>query len=311
MKKVLLVGLGRVGWAYDLIDSNKYRNTYLTHFKSLKHIQSVSPHKFEIYVHDLSQEVRNHFLEFEESVQFLQTEDEIQIQPWDLVIIATNTNQILSTVERISVFNKETRFLIEKPVAENIHSLTNFMAKHKETNLLERIRVGFPRRTLESSRQVKEILLDYSKENLSFEIRFTGGVSNILSHFIDLMEYWFGNLSLFSVNAKEKFAILKGLENPNLEIEVYQRGRVNLENTTIVSKDKSLFSYLNSGRFIEIYDPVKKYKRGFHGEIEQMLLAEAIEYVKWGLYGESTVLPRLPSPSLEIALVLEDAFESQ
>jgi predicted dehydrogenase len=308
MKKILLVGLGRVGWTYDLATSTQPGNSFLTHYKSLKNIQEASTNSFELYVHDYSQDVYSRFSDVEKGGQFLQTEDELLAHAWDLVVVATNTNQILKIVEKFATHSNATKFLVEKPVAKDLDTLRNFVNANVKTSLLERIRVGFPRRTLNSSKQIKDIFAQYTKEELSFKITFSGGVSNIFSHFLDLSEYWLGAFQLIDIDVKSKFALLGGINHPEITMEVYQSGETNNEDTTIVSKKRDLLRYSDSGRFIEIYDTEKKKKVVFEGEIERMLLPEAIEYVNWGLYDKPTVLTRLPSSSIEIALALEATF---
>lgn len=308
MKKILLVGLGRVGWTYDLATSLHSGYSFLTHYKSLKRIQKESAKSFELYVYDCSQDVYSRFFEVEKEGQFLQTEDELFKHRWDLVVVATNTSQILNIVEKFAAYSDTTKFLVEKPVASDLDTLRNFVKMNMRSSLLERIRVGFPRRTLNSSKQIKHLFAQYSKEELCFEVTFSGGVSNVFSHFLDLSEYWFGAFQLKDTDAKGKFALLKGISHPEITIEVLQSSGVNNEDTTIVSKNRDLFKYTNSGRFIEIYDTDKKKKVVFEGEIEYMLLPEAVEYVNWGLYDKPTVLPRLPSSSIEIALALEATF---
>jgi hypothetical protein len=308
MKKILLIGLGRVGWTYDLATNIHTGGSFLTHYKSLKHIQKTPSKSFELYVYDCSQDVRSRFLEEEKKGKFLQTEDELLTHEWDLVVVATSTNHILKTVKKLSTYSNSTKFLVEKPVASDLDSLRNFVNMNAKTNLLERIRVGFPRRTLNSSKHIKHIFTQYSMKDLSFEIKFSGGVSNIFSHFLDLSEYWFGAFQLKDIDAKGKFALLKGINHPGITIEVFQLGKTNNENTTIVSKNRDLFKYINSGRFIEVYDRTEEKKVVFEGEIKYMLLPEAVEYVNWGLYDKPTVLTRLPSSSIEISLALEAAF---
>jgi len=308
MKKILLVGLGRVGWTYDLETGKRSGDNFLTHYKSLKYIQSLSANHFELYVHDISQEVCTQFHKAQPWEKVLRTEDELFAHDWDLVVVATNTNQILKTVEKFSSLNKFTKFIVEKPVAADLDTLKKFIDTNRTNSLLERIRVGFPRRTLNSSKKIKDIFNHYSKDDLSFEIKFSGGASNILSHFLDLVEYWFGTLQLIDVDTKGRFSLLSVIKHPKIKIEVYQSGKTNNEDSTIVSKKKELFRYVKSGRLIEIYDAKTKNKVVFKGEIEQMILSESIEYVQWGLYDNATILTSLPSSSIEIALDMEAHF---
>lgn len=305
MPNVLLIGLGRVGWKYDLSDIAYSKDSYLTHFKSLRYLAKNSNNRFKLYVHDISPRIRREFQSQEPSVPFLSSEEQLARLDWDLVIVATYTSEILTTVKKFNKWNKKTKFVIEKPVTEDVEELRNFLKDNLNTDLLDRIRVGFPRRTLESSEAFKKVVQQSERtEHLDLELNFSGGITNILSHFVDLLDFWFGPLEPISIDVFEKKTKLRAVNSPEFTINITQTSNTNNEDTSIFIRDRDLLVYRNSGRSISIFDQNLNKTLYFQGEIQRMLLTEATDYIAWGLDGFESRLTKLPNRSLELVLEL-------
>ena len=99
--KVLLVGLGRVGWAYDY-DRNT-STTFLGHYKSILEIAKKEMRPIELSFFDNNINARSRFLALtgEDSSRLLNSETEFYDDKWDLIILAVNTENLISTLSPI------------------------------------------------------------------------------------------------------------------------------------------------------------------------------------------------------------------
>lgn len=304
--RILLVGLGRVGWFYDY--SQGLSATFLSHYKSIINTARREKYQIELFYFDKDKNACDKFLSItqEDSNNLLNSESELCDDGWDLVILAVSTNNLVSTLTPILRKTKTPKFVVEKPFTNKREVLKNFLesTSQEERN---RIRVGFPRRTLPSSKKIHDLIKSWSIDRYThLSLEFSGGFSNIGSHFIDLLEYWFGQLEIVRMSSHRDI-LIRGIARPNLTVEIKQTGLTNQEDATIICDG---FEYTRAGRHIKIYNETARTEEIFENEIEQMLLFESADYLNWIFHDKETFLTPITSKALDLSLRLENAFKN-
>jgi hypothetical protein len=286
---VLLVGLGRVGFGYDTTKSN----TFLTHFKS---IQTMSKfYNINLSCVEPSLEITSKVNQIHPGIQIFKDIEQVGLSKkrWNLIIIATPTKNtpyvLVDSIERLNYG----RIVVEKPVAENLDdllSLDNTIASS------EHIRVGFPRRCLPSSLFLKKFIRSFgSKITWHCDLNFEGGVLNIGSHFLDLLEFIFNSKFEFTrfSPSRELLTFESVTLNENLILKANMISQSNNENSSFHIKGPVDIMYQRSGRTVECRINDSTLRISPESEIETMLLFEAMDYLNWSLLGATCTLPTI------------------
>lgn len=194
MITVGLAGLGRIGCQYDWGRDD----LLISHFKAI-----LDNSNFQLcWVADPSPQNRAQILE-RLPPNCLAT-DSIPVMPVDLVVVATNTASHLTVVEN-ALRCKPGFIFCEKPVGSSLIE-TRRMAQLCESAGVE-LYVNYMRRCEPAVKHVKEMIASAELgEFYKAVCWYSGGVANNASHFIDLLQFWFGNVSRANVLAPPQMA---------------------------------------------------------------------------------------------------------
>lgn len=177
----LVIGLGKIGLTSDLKN-----NKIISHCKSLNKSK-----KFNLIGGvDRSLNSRKLFTFVYKKKSFFSIKSALKNLDPDLIIVATPTQTHLSIINKIVLFkNKNLKcILIEKPVGKDFYEtnkIFNILNKNKIT-----VFVNFQRN---SNPVFIKLNRDLKKEKLiSCEVKYSGGMINNGSHFLQLFRYFFG-----------------------------------------------------------------------------------------------------------------------
>ncbi len=190
--EALVIGLGNIGMLYDY---NLNEDFVLSHCKAL------SIHKDFALSGGVEQNIKHQNLfkkKFNRPVFSSIAEALESIKP-NIFIIATPSGSHFKIVNEVLEWTKPDLILCEKPLdydlldAENIVNLCNFV----EVPLF----VNYIRKSQESTNIIRDMI--NSKEislPAKVNVFYTKGLLNNGSHFLNLLEFWFGNIQkvLFS-----------------------------------------------------------------------------------------------------------------
>lgn len=109
----------------------------------------------------------------------------------DLVIVACPTAALVDEFSQVDRYFPEAHILLEKPIANSLKGLSEASAigegRPVETN------VNFSRRYLAESYEVRDQLIQGEIGDITgVEVRYSRGFLNNASHFLNLLELWFG-----------------------------------------------------------------------------------------------------------------------
>ena len=182
--------------------------------------------------------------------------------------------------------------VIEKPAAKSLAELAtlNYLNDSEKKFI-----VGFPRPSLQSSNNIKELIKVFGESDTwRVDIYYGGGVLNILSHFLNLVEFFFSTFELESHsldNEGNLHAEFKSTDG-TLNISTHKYSDRNDEKNRIEILGPLRISYLNSGREIRIYRFDSQGKEVFElidarEEISQMIGVFGNDYMNWAVYSKS------------------------
>ena len=235
--KTFIIGLGNIGMLYDY----KHENNSLI----LTHAKAVSNHNnFELVGatdKDLSRCKK--FKILYEGKIFESIKDGIENTNPDLIIVSSSTESHLEIIREISNYYSPKAILCEKPLAYELNEAEEIIdiCKKISTNLY----VNYMRRCDPSTIEIQEKI---NKKEIKLPIKgncwYSKGLYNNCSHFINLLEFWLGdvkNINLISVeNNNSKFDF-------NLDfICEFEKGRIFFQSSPNLE-----FTY----NFIEIISP--------------------------------------------------------
>jgi len=177
----LVIGLGKIGLTSDLKN-----NKIISHCKSLNKSK-----KFNLIGGvDKSLNSRKLFSFLYKKKSFSSIKSALKNLDPNLIIVATPTQTHLSIIKKIILFkNKNLKcVLVEKPVGKN------FYETKKIFNILNKNNItGFVNFQRNSNPMFIKLSRDLKKERLlSCEVKYSGGMVNNGSHFLQLFRYFFG-----------------------------------------------------------------------------------------------------------------------
>lgn len=307
---ILIVGLGKVGMTYDL---NGPSSQILTHTRAIDTWSEVTKFSVDVTGVDPDPETQEPLKKIFKSSQWFASMELLEFEKsFDLAIIATPISTIafdtIQACERLNIKN----VVIEKPAAKSLLELETLISlPGADTNFI----VGFPRPFLPSSNYLKERIQSFGEEQAwKVDIHYGGSVLNILSHFLNLVEFLIEPFELesykFDVN-KYLIAIFKS-ETGRLEIRTHQYSKFNDEKNEIFIAGPINISYTNSGRDFRI-DEFQGSSKGdpvridCHEEISQMVGVFGNTYLRWASSGVKSNFTYLTSSSLLETIRLAEA----
>ena len=184
--KVLLIGLGNIGFKYDINDSNNFIRTHAKAFNVHDRFQIVGGVDPELSNRKLFNEIFGVRI-FENITQAL---GEVQA---DVIVIASPTEYHLDNIIEVLANSRPKVILLEKPVAytkKSSNRILEFSEKYSVPIL-----INFIRRTDPSFQQVKsKIDSGLIKIPCKGVVWYSKGLIHNACHFIDLLSWWLGDI---------------------------------------------------------------------------------------------------------------------
>jgi predicted dehydrogenase len=190
----LIVGLGKIGFSYDLdLKPTKY---ILTHSRAVVR----NPNCKLVAGIDPDQKVRQLFENQVKAPAYESIREVPKLDRLDILIVATPTvSHLLTLQEALSIFKPQV-VLLEKPIAANLKDSIQVQEISISTGIP--FYVNYPRRSDSAAILVGEKIL--SGEFLApftGTVRYSGGILNGASHFINLLQFWLhGSISINALN---------------------------------------------------------------------------------------------------------------
>ena len=181
----VLIGLGDIGLNYDLHqDQDKYIQTHSRAF----YLNS----GFDLQAGvDINNEACNIFSKKYNIESYSVIEDALlEVKP-DLIILAVPTSFQIEAIKKIAKCFIPKAILCEKPMGDNLDQGKEIVSicRKKDISLY----VNYIRRCLPESKEVKKRIDSSSiKFPMKCVVWYSKGLMHNGSHFINLMEYWFG-----------------------------------------------------------------------------------------------------------------------
>jgi predicted dehydrogenase len=293
---ILLLGLGNVGMKYDI---GAPEDQVLTHLKAITNWGIKMKKNCKIIGIDTNPRTRSTFYDLAPNGHWYENIDDVSPDiKIDLSIIAAPINYISALTIKLFELLRPSCLVVEKPAAS---STIEIKSLHSIRDLNSNAIVGFPRTFLDSSDHLKRLFDNFDhKQNWQIEINYGGSVLNILSHFINLVEYFLGTFDYQShFHDKDGYLHASFQSHDKLiTINTNQYSKFNDEKCQIIFKGPVLVKYKESGRKIEIYKTTNNLKPAnqvmdCRNEISQMIGTFAENYLNWfqtGVIKRSTKL---------------------
>lgn len=307
---ILLVGLGKVGMTYDF---NAPSSQVLTHARAINSWSKRTNTDINVVGVDLDPGTQKPFNEIFNSSQWFPNINLLKSKrSFDLAIIATPIATIAhDTYQAYKNFNIN-KLVIEKPAATSMTELETLISlPRSETDFI----VGFPRPLLPSSSYLRDQIKSFGEDEIwRVDIYYGGSVLNILSHFLNLIEFLIEPFKLesFSFTSEEYLNAIFKSKTGRLLIHTHQYSELNDEKNEIYIRGPISISYTNSGRDIRIGNSreetnVDLLGIDFQEEVSQMIGNFGNKYLRWASLGEENDFTYLTSSSLVETIRLAEA----
>lgn len=249
---VLIVGLGKIGVEYDL--DNLSTSKALTHSKVFDVHESFNL----VGAVDIDQTKINKFQIKYKKPGFTNLKKALSILKPDIVVVCTPTEKLINICMNIVRTHDVKLILIEKPMSFDLEKAKQLTLYAKDQGIdifVNYMRISDP--------FVYKIKQKITKSKLFYKgvVVYSQGVFNCASHFINLLEYWFGNCQNVNVN-KNNLSKNKILDpNPEFDLQFNNAHFKFLpnDNSDFFHNSIDMFSsdqrikYENSGRDIYVY----------------------------------------------------------
>lgn len=245
---VLIVGLGKIGLEYDLYhNKNKFILSHANAFFSHKDFNLVG-------AVDIDKEKTKEFKNYYNKNIFIDIKDALKKTKPDIIIISTPTRTLTEVFDAITNIYCPKVILIEKPISTDLKEAQRIVKNAQNKNI--KLFVNYMRRSEPNSNIIKERI---EKVRLPFKgvVWYSKGIYNGASHFINLLEYWFGECNNSKIYSKGGF-FQKNDPEPEFEIE-FKKGKfiflplessLYFHNSIDMYCDKYRMRYENSGKQI-------------------------------------------------------------
>ncbi|MBD1141565.1 Gfo/Idh/MocA family oxidoreductase [Pelagibacterales bacterium SAG-MED32] len=184
--KCLVVGLGNIGMLYDYNTNSN---------DTLSHCNAISRHKnFELIGGvEKSKKLRSQFFKKYKKPTFSKISNYIKDLKPELIVIATPTNTHLLIIKKILDIYEPKIIICEKPMDSSYKNAKKIydLCKKSKINLF----VNYMRQSDKSTSVIREIIKKESnKHSLKAIVWYSKDFMTNCSHFINLIENWFGEL---------------------------------------------------------------------------------------------------------------------
>lgn len=189
---VLLVGLGQVGMGYDI--GRTETDVVLTHARAF----STHPAFHLVGGVDPSAERRSQFAECYRAPAQADLATALQESDPDIVVIATPTETHAGMLRDVLTARRPKAVLCEKPLSYACDEATEMVRMSRERDCA--LYVNYLRRAAPGAREVKRRLLDGRIVGPVKGVAwYTKGLLHSGSHLVNLLEFWLGSISGFTV----------------------------------------------------------------------------------------------------------------
>ena len=180
----LIIGLGQIGFEYDLHDENGI----LSHSKAF-HLHPA----FEIFgAVENNANKRMLFAEIYKKPTFASIKEALTNFKPDLIIISVPTHLHIQILSEVLDLCKPKLVLCEKPLSNSLEESIEIVEKCKRKGV--DLIVNYIRRSDPAVIEIKNrIESGMIKNPLKAHVWYSNGLFNNCSHFINLIQYWFGN----------------------------------------------------------------------------------------------------------------------
>jgi predicted dehydrogenase len=219
--KVVVVGLGKAAWLYAFQGQNKFR----THTYSI-----LNNPKFRLVAGvETNQEIRDKWTKSIGINSYATIEDIPSNIRFDLVVICTCQESLLTILLHTLSTYPTVKILIEKPIVKTTEDILKIEAIDRSD--VDRIVVNFPRLFLPENDVIKSLLDDGMKES-EYKIsgNYSKGFLNTGTHVITLINNWFPETEFKVYEFYETFKSDMGLS-------------FNLVSSNFLMNDKSRIAY--------------------------------------------------------------------
>ena len=271
--KALIIGLGNIGLMYDI--NYREKNYCRTHSKSLFQIEFFK----DVSVVDLSSyKLKIAKKEYGFNTYRKLSEGLKKTRP-SFVVISSDTKNHLKNFNEIIKYYIPKIILIEKPISNNIDDIKKIfkICKIKKIKLF----TNFIRR---SEKSVINIKKNFLKGSYQGTVYYNKGFLNNGSHWINILEYFFGKVQKFKILKTKKKKLEKEI---NIKI-FFKKNKINIihkESTKIanymnIQSKFNQINYLNGGKKIFIYDKKTNNKKTVENSMGMYQLNVIKEIVK-------------------------------
>ena len=254
---VIIIGLGNIGFLYDL--NNKCKDNITSHAKAFSHHQ-----KFKIIAGvDVNHAKRKCFEKEYRVKTFEDIESAFKNEIVDVIVISCNTNkhnQVLRKILNLQIKNKT--ILCEKPISDNFNESNDLLKKLK--SLKNHVYVNYMRRAdpsiLEIKNRIKNGLIKKPIKGLCF---YSRGIYNNASHLIDLLIYIFGEVKNYKLISRK---INNNINDPDVDFNIeFDKVSINFLSLPDVNfsvltgelySDSGRLYYENEGRKITFFHKI-------------------------------------------------------
>ena len=216
--KVLIVGLGQIGFQYDL-HLAKDSFTY-------SHSRAFSKHKdfYLIAAVDINKEQRDEFSKSYGLPAYEDLSEALKIHNPDVVVIATSTQshaEILSIVLKLST---PKIVLCEKPLSYHLHEAQEMvdLCRNKGVELYVNYMYRSDKGVIEVKKWLDSNSLDIGIKGVCW---YSKGLIHNGSHFFNLLEFWLGSIRNFNLINLNKTRNSDNDYEPDVEIE-FEKGKI-------------------------------------------------------------------------------------
>lgn len=184
--KVLVIGLGDIGMLYDYKLSGDF---------ILSHCKAFSAHKdFNLCgAVDPDKKKHNLFKQTFNKPVYLSVSEALTLIKPNIVVIATPSGSHLKVINEVLDNTKPDLILCEKPLDYDLNDAENIINRCNADKVP--IFVNYIRKSHEGSNIIKN-MIDNDKICPPFKVNvwYSKGLLNNGSHFLNLLEFWFGNI---------------------------------------------------------------------------------------------------------------------
>ena len=191
---VTLIGLGNIGFLYDL---DQYRKGFIkTHSKAIKK----HPNFKLLCGIEINRKKANKFKEVYKLPVFSTfTRSLLNYLP-DIVVIAVPSKQHKSIVQEVVENHKPKYILIEKPMGSSLNEAEYIYRLCNKERV--KLAVNYPRVCDKDFMKIKK-LIQKTKKYVTGEVFYTKGLLHNGSHFLNLMENYFGKVKQLKVIGRQ------------------------------------------------------------------------------------------------------------